>query len=196
MRGILVGAAFIGLLNVPALAADPTVIPADSVDPARFGWDGAYLGLSVGYAWLSDVDESFDPPLHDQGEDWVVGGHAGYLVQFGGIVVGAEAEATRLDIQYENFNFITVENAFSVKARAGYAVERFLVSGHAGGVYATTNFLGLKDWGWTAGAGLDYAFTDNITFGAQYTHFGFEDFDGTLIDAKVDTVTARFGYKF
>lgn len=196
MRGILFGAALSGLLSLPALAADPTVIPAESIDPARFSWDGAYVGLSVGHSWLKDVDEAYNPPLHDKGDDWIVGGHAGYRVQFGGLVIGAEAEASRLDIKYENFSFITVENAFELKGRAGYAVDRFLISGQAGGVYATTNFMGLKSWGWTAGAGLDYAFTDNITAGAQYSHYGFDDFDGTLIDARVDTVTARFGYKF
>lgn len=196
MRGFLAGAALLGLLNFPALAADPTVIPAETVEPSAFSWGGAYLGASFGYSWLKDVDNGFNPPLHDEGDDWVFGGHAGYLVEFGGIVVGAEVEATRLDIQYENFDFITVDDSFALKGRLGYAIDRFLVSGHAGGVYATTNFMDLKDWGWTAGAGLDYAFTDNITVGAQYSHFGFDDFDGTLIDAKVDTVTARFGYKF
>ncbi|MGE0279333.1 MAG: outer membrane protein [Rhizobiaceae bacterium] len=196
MRRMLVGATLLGFLTIPAFAADPTVIAADTVDPARFGWDGAYAGLSIGYAWLKDTDDAFNPPLEDQGDDWNVGGHAGYLMQFGGLVVGAEVEATRLDIKYENFNFITVENSYALKGRAGYAIDRFLLSGHAGGVYATTNFMGLKDWGWTAGAGLDYAFTDNITVGAQYSHFAFDDFDGTLIDAKVDTVNARFGYKF
>ena len=196
MRAILVGATLLGLLAAPAFAADPAVIAADEVSPARFAWDGAYLGASIGYSWLKDVDYQFDPPLHDQGEDWVIGAHAGYLAQFGGIVVGAEVEAMRLDIQYEGFDFITIENAFVPKARVGYAIDRFLVSGHAGAVYATTNFMGLKDWGWAAGAGLDYAFTDNLTVGAQYSHYGFDGFDGTLIDAKIDTVTARFGYKF
>ena len=125
MRAILVGATLLGLLAAPAFAADPAVIAADKVSPARFAWDGAYLGASIGYSWLKDVDYQFDPPLHDQGEDWVIGAHAGYLAQFGGIVVGAEVEAMRLDIQYEGFDFITIENAFVPKARVGYAIDRF-----------------------------------------------------------------------
>lgn len=178
-----------------AVAADPAVIAAPDIDPARFGWSGFYAGASAGYAWLKDVDDQFTPALHDEGEDWVFGAHAGYLFGFGNFVVGAEAEATRLDIDYELFDFITVNNAVALKARAGYAIDRFLITGHAGAVYATTN-VSLRDWGWVAGGGVDYALTDRITVGGQYSHFGFNDFDGTLIDADVDVLTARVGVKF
>lgn len=179
------------------LAADPAVIPSPDVNPARFfSWQGAYVGVAGGYGWLKDVDNSFTPPLHDQGKDWTFGGYGGYLAQFGDFVAGAEFEANRLDITYENFDFITIDNSYVVKARLGYAVDRFLLTGHAGGVYATTNFMGLKDWGWEAGVGVDYAVTDNVIVGAQYAHYGFNNFDGTQIDAKIDLVSARVGYKF
>lgn len=175
-----------------ALAADPSA----GVDPARFGWQGAYVGVAGGYTWLRDVDHSFVPPIHDKGEDWLVGAYAGYLAQFGNFVVGAEAEANRLDVDYDFFNFITVQNSYVVKARAGYAFDRFLLTGHAGAAYITTNFMGLKDWGWEAGVGLDYALTDHLSVGAQYAHYGFSDFDGTKLDAEVDLVSARVGYRF
>lgn len=175
-----------------AFAADPTV----GVDPARFGWQGAYVGIAGGYTWLKDVDNSFSPPIRDKGQDWLVGAYAGYLAQFGNFVVGGEAEANRLGVTYDLFNFITVENSYVVKARAGYAFDRFLVTGHAGGAYITTNFMGLKDWGWEAGAGVDYAVTDHLTVGAQYSHYGFTKFDGTLLDAHTDMLSGRVGYKF
>jgi len=178
-----------------ALADEPTVINAD-INSERFGWDGIYLGVAGGYAWLKDVDRSFTPPLRDKGENWNAGVYAGYLAQFGNFVVGAEAEANVLNIDYEFLSFITVKNSYVVKARAGYAFDRFLVSGHAGGVYAATNFMGLKDWGWEAGVGVDYALTDNVVLGAQYSHYGFNNFDGTQIDAKIDLLSARVGYKF
>ncbi|GLS32542.1 outer membrane immunogenic protein [Mesorhizobium albiziae] len=178
-----------------ASAADPAVDIAPDVNPERFGWTGFYVGASAGYAWLKDVDNQFPVPLHDEGDDWVFGAHAGYLHGFGNFVVGAEVEAMRLDINYELLDFIKVNNSVALKARAGYAIDRFLITGHAGGVYATTN-VDLKDWGWVAGAGVDYALTDNVTVGGQYSHFGFDDFDGTQIDAKVDVLTARVGVKF
>lgn len=195
MRASTIGLGILLISCGGAFAADPAVIGSD-INPARFGWQGAYLGVSGGYAWLKDVDNSFTPPLPDRGEDWNVGVYGGYLAQFGNFVAGAEVEANRLNIDYEFLSFITVKSSYVVKARAGYAFDRFLVSGHAGGVYATTNFMGLKDWGWEAGAAIDYALTDNVTLGAQYSHYGFNDFDGTAIDAKIDLVSARLGYKF
>ena len=166
-----------------AAAADPAVEITPDIDQARYGWTGFYVGGSAGYGWLEDVDYApppgFPNPLYDQGDDYVFGGHAGYLYQYGNFVVGAEAEAIKLDITYDGFTFITFDNSYALKARAGYAFDRFLVSGHAGAVYAETNFNGLKDWGWAAGANIDYALTDNIIVGAQYTHYNFTEFDGT-----------------
>ncbi|MGE0503525.1 MAG: outer membrane beta-barrel protein [Rhizobiaceae bacterium] len=185
------------LFSSGAFAADPAIVvdaPAEP-SPQRFGWDGVYFGASGGYAWLRDVDRQFNPPLEDQGEDWVFGGHIGYLFGFGNFVVGPEFEAMRLDIDYEVFNFITVDNSYAAKARFGYAWDRFLFTGHVGGVYATTN-VGLEDWGWTLGAGIDYAITDRLTVGGQYSRHIFKNFDGTQIDADVDVLTARFGVKF
>ncbi|KFB08437.1 outer membrane protein [Nitratireductor basaltis] len=178
-----------------ASAADIGALPLKA-GSERFGWTGAYAGLSAGYGWLEDVDYAQTPPFPDEGEDWIFGAHAGYLHSFGNFVVGAEAEAMRLDINYEAYSFITVENSYAFKLRAGYAFDRFLLTGHAGAVYATTDFMGLEDWGWTAGAGIDYAVTDNIVVGAQYTHFEFEQFDTSMIDATLDLATIRIGYKF
>lgn len=202
MRQIVSTAILLLATSLSAVAADDIVIEAPvQVDQARFSWSGPYVGLSVGYAWLKDVDHAPPPPfvapLHDKGEDWNVGGHAGFLYQFdNNLVVGGEVEATRLDIKYEGFDFITTEHAITPKARIGYAFDRFLVSGHAGPTYVKTDYLGLADWGINAGVGVDYAFTDNITAGLQYTHHKFTEFDGTKIDAKVDAVSARVGYKF
>lgn len=178
-------------------AADLEVIDAPNVDVRRFAqWEGAYAGVSAGYGWLRDVMKIPGNFVYDQGADWVVGAHAGYLLQFGNVVVGAEVEATRLDITYELASNITVENAYAAKLRAGYAVDRALLSAHAGGVYATTDFMGLKDWGWTAGFGADYALTDRVTIGAQYSHYKFKEFDGSVIDADVNLVTGRIGIRF
>lgn len=198
-------AAFL-LMGGPALSADilrpseDAFISAPEVEEERFGWTGIYAGIGAGYAWLEDVDYApppgFPSPLYDQGEDWVYGAHVGYLHQFGNFVVGAEAEAMKLDITYEGFDFITIEDSLALRARAGIAWDRFLFTGSAGMAYARTNYMDLKDWGWTFGAGVDYAMTDNITAGVHYTHYRFSEFDGTMIDATIDLVTARVGYKF
>ncbi|MBX3576541.1 MAG: porin family protein [Rhizobiaceae bacterium] len=191
--------AFAGLVLVlaqgAASAADLELASPD-IDPARFAWDGVYIGATGGYAWLHDIDYQFPVPFRDQGRDWVYGAYVGYLHDFGGgFVAGGELEALKLDITYDNFAFITVEDAYTLKARAGYGWDRLLVSAHLGGTWATTN-IGLEDWGIALGAGVDYALTDYVTVGAQYSHHSFRRFDGTLIDATLDIATARVGLKF
>jgi outer membrane immunogenic protein len=182
-------------ISTAALAADVPEQLSPDIEPERFGWTGIYAGASVGYAWLEDADHQFVPPLEDEGEDWNIGGHVGYLQQFGNFVVGVEGEAQALDINYETFDFIKINNAYTVKGRGGFAWDRFLFSGHVGGTYLTTN-IDLKDWGWVTGAGIDYAVTDHLVLGAQYSHHWFDEFDNTLIEGTLDVVSARASFKF
>jgi outer membrane immunogenic protein len=193
MRSVLAGI-FCVLVASSALAADLDVIPAPDVDPARFGWTGAYGGVSGGYGWLRDTDYSFAPPLVSKGDDWNIGAFAGYLHQFGSFVVGAEGEYNLLDIRFEGFP-IFVEDAYTARLRGGYAWDKFLFTGDIGASYVTTN-IGLEDWALNFGAGIDYAVTENVFVGAHYNHIRAEGFDGTLIDATIDIATARLGFKF
>lgn len=186
-----------------AHAADPERF--SPVSPAQFDWSGFYVGASAGYGWLEDVDYAPPPPIpapfYDEGDDGIFGAHIGYLHQFGSFVAGLEAEATRLDIRYENFDFVTVDNAYAFKARAGAAFDRILLTGHVGAVYVTTNFeppafTDLEDWGKVAGVGVDFAITDHLVAGVSYDHMWFEEFDGTRIDAELDLLRARLSFKF
>jgi outer membrane immunogenic protein len=165
-----------------------------NIAPERFGWSSFYVGGSVGYGLLSDVDYSFAPPLVSEGKDWLFGVHAGYLHQFGNFVVGLEGEYQRLDIQFEGLP-VFAEDAWTIKARAGLAFDRWLITGHGGGSYVTTN-IGLEDWAWVAGVGVDYAVTDHIVLGASYSHMRSDSYDDTLIYARIDQFTARLGFKF
>ncbi len=185
----------------PALAADPAIIRADEApeyeapNPERFGsWTGAYVGVSGGYGWLRDVDRSFVPPLRSKGDDFVFGVYAGYLYQYGMFVGGVEAEYQRQKINFEGFP-IDTEDAYMMKAKAGVAYDQWLATAHLGAVYATTS-IGLDDWGIVAGAGVDYMVNDYLTVGANYSHQFYDTFDGTLIDAGIDTLTMRVGVKF
>ena len=90
---------------------------------------------------------------------------------------------------------ISVDDAATIRVRAGFAYQKWLFSAHGGAVYATTN-IGLDDWGYNIGLAVEYMVSDNVTAGLQYDHNGFNRFDGTLIDATVDTIALRIGYKF
>lgn len=178
-----------GTVNAADLSGQS--IGGSSLSPS---WSGPYIGASLGYGWLRDTDYSFSPPLRSSGEDVIFGGHVGYLHQFNSFVIGAEGEFTRLDINFEGFP-IDAENSIAIKARGGFTFDRFLLTGHAGAAYAKTN-IDLKDWGWVAGAGIDYLLTDNIVAGVSYDHMWFNGFDDTLIDARLDLVKARLSLKF
>ena len=191
---IWIAGTFTLALGFSAEAADLGGASPPAATSASVDWSGLYLGVSAGYGWLNDTDYSFTPPLRSSGEDVVYGGHVGYLHQFGAFVLGAEGEFTQLDINFEGFP-IDAEKSFALKARGGFAFDRFLLTGHAGATYATTN-IGLEDWGWVVGAGVDYAITENIVAGVSYDHMWFEQFDNTLIDADVDILKARLSFKF
>jgi outer membrane immunogenic protein len=61
-------------------------------------------------------------------------------------------------------------------ARAGYAADRVLFYGTAGGAFANvqTTFNGVQtshtQSGWTAGAGVEWAFADNWTARVEYLY--------------------------
>ena len=201
MRGLAVGLVTLLMLGSAAKAADDmSVLTAGEIAPERFGWDGAYVGVAAGYGWLKDIDYAFTPPLRSSGEDFIFGGHVGYLHAWNNFVVGAEAEALNLDIQFEGLP-VWVAQAYTAKARFGYAFDRLLVTGHLGGTWINTTstiplYDGLADWALTYGAAVDYAVTGNVLIGASYSHYTADGYDGTLIDADVDALTLRLGYKF
>ena len=178
MRSLVCGLVLLAVSICSAGATDLDFDDSDDAGQSTYDWGGIYIGGSVGYGWLEDADHQFTPPLEDTGEDWVAGVHVGVLHQIDNIVLGIEFEAMRLDIDYEVLSFITIDDAYVIKGRVGYAFDRWLISGQLGGSYLTTNFMGLNDWGLALGAGVDYALTDHLIVGAQYTHYVFEDFDG------------------
>ncbi len=71
-----------------------------------------------------------------------------------------------------------------MRARAGIALDRFLVYGTGGAAVTDlqlSNAGGSDDdvlWGWTAGAGVEGMLTDNLTARIEYryTDYGSDDF--------------------
>lgn len=215
-----------------ALAADlPSrkVAPVAPIVPA-FTWTGFYLGADLGGAfgyskndvWVGGVSNKF-PTMNSSG---VVGGiHAGYNYQMGAIVLGAEADIWYNGIEgrkgYVNgANTMTVKTELgwqgSIRARAGYAIDRallFVTAGVAIGAPDTVFVVnglqaGASDTraGFTVGGGAEYAFTNNWIgkLEYRYTDFGTKTIAGfggaNTIAAKnavqSNTITAGVSYKF
>jgi outer membrane immunogenic protein len=218
MRLKIALAALALLATGAARAADAVVEPP--VEVPVFTWTGFYVGLQGGYVWTNLTVEpgGFGTDNLNGG---MFGGYAGYNWQDGPWVFGAEGD----------FNGVWNDNTFvsagppaftttigtdwlaSIRARAGYAFDRTLVFANGGVAFtqasADTTFVGgltlsgdRNYTGWTIGAGVEYAFTDNWIGRAEYRFYDFGDKDidgpGGLGSIKLQnhTVTVGLAYKF
>jgi len=129
------------------------------------------------------------------------GVHAGYDMQFGALVVGTIAEYDRTGMSDSVSAFSTTPAAYvltrkmkdsaNLRLRAGGAIGRVLVYGTGGGVWArvrnsfttsnTTNtFTDTGNdnvFGWTAGGGAEFRFSETMSLGVQYLYTNLTDDD-------------------
>jgi outer membrane immunogenic protein len=181
----------------------PGPVPAYYPVATVYDWSGAYIGINGGYAfgqsqWGSD-------PLNPSGlssagnfnvNGGLIGGTMGVSGQWGAWVFGVEGDfdwqglsgtsnsafCTNLFTSIAvgstpaGLSCKTASNWFgTVRARVGYAWDRVLVYGTAGGagINVQTSLNGLPvqtnaDFGWTVGGGVEWAFADNWTFKVEY----------------------------
>ncbi len=171
----------------------------------------------------------------DGNDGFAGGAHAGYSFQFGSIVVGAEAdiEATGIDggrshafvdafgNQYTFRGGHDIDWQGSVRGRIGFAFDRALIYATGGVAFAdfkndSTAFAGPfgtffagndngVEWGWTVGAGVEYAFTNFLTARVEYRYANFDLGGNRFSDAAFTggddgldfhTVRAGVSYKF
>ncbi len=175
-------------------AAPPPQAPAAYVPvvPPVYNWSGIYIGINGGYAFgNSDWNSSgvFTPATGNFNVNGgLVGGTVGINFQSGPVVYGLEADGDWTDIQGSTSNGACVTPATcqtsndwlaTFRGRVGYAFDRVLVYGTAGGavgdVKATITVPGFPSastdstqFGWTAGGGVEFALTENITAKAEY----------------------------
>ncbi|MFB9951364.1 outer membrane protein [Rhizobium puerariae] len=188
---------------VPQVPAAPEAVET----PVSFTWSGPYAGLHGGYAWGEGDATTAGGGGSDSFDGGRFGGFVGYNWQFSnGFVAGVEG-----DLNYDwNENSYTggfdMDTGFSggVRARVGYAFDRALL--YAAGGWTMTNISvdgsGVNDDdtlnGWTVGAGLDYAFTDNV-FGRieyRYNDYGDGSLAGFDTDFNQHVINVGIGVKF
>lgn len=138
---------------------------------------------------------------------------AGYDWQFGQLVVGVVGEAARARIGDDASGFSTTPASYTftrdldftlaARARAGYAVDRYLMYATAGMAwgqlkhsFTTTNTAntftdsGNDDvMGYQAGVGLDVMWSDNATLGFEYLFTSLTD-DEYVVDVGPGTAPA------
>ena len=211
-----------------APAATPIMAPS-------FSWSGAYIGGQLGYGFgkskltanpdPTDPDASASASFKPNG--FLGGVYAGYNFDVGNnVILGADGDFNYANLKKSRSAFdpdmgatVSLESKLqwsgAVRARAGYAIDRFMpyvAGGVAFGNVKTTFQIDGDGYsnsrtmtGWTIGTGLDYAATDNVILRLEYryTDFGkknlsFGNADNVGTSSKFTTNDIRVGvaYKF
>ncbi|MBN9027900.1 MAG: porin family protein [Rhizobiales bacterium] len=208
---ILAGAALLALSSV-AFAADISYEPPAPVAPAAptgFDWNGFYAGVHGGYGWGSGTK---DADFLDSVTGGLFGVQAGYNYQVSNPwLVGFET-----DIAYSGLSDSVGDTALdlnwigSTTGRIGFTYDKWLFYGKGGVAYGNLEAkqAGLgndSQWaiGWTAGAGVEYGFTKNLTGRLEYDYVDLGKktvFEGTPAQSEVgatsNAVKAGLNYKF
>ncbi|WP_293858809.1 outer membrane protein [uncultured Alsobacter sp.] len=217
----LVGALALGLLSTSAFAAD---LPSRKMAPVApvtyapaFTWTGFYVGANAGYGFgqITKAGTLFNDP-----SGFVGGGQIGYNYQMNNIVFGLEG-----DLQYADLRDKVspagrlaglpagtkngIEWFGTVRPRVGFAADRALFYVTGGLAYGNQKLnvpgVGSGDnvnIGWTAGAGVEYAFTNNWTAKVEglYVNLDSHNYVVTAPSTKSGTefglVRAGVNYKF
>jgi outer membrane immunogenic protein len=197
-----------------AAAADLAVkAPPPGLAPAYLSdWAGFYIGIHGGGGW---ADTTFDFFTGDNAKlsGGLVGGHAGYNWQYGSVVAGLEADFDGADISKTvlpgtRFELKEKTNELaSARARVGYLVfPSLLAYGTAGAGWGHTEFSSAgatvsagNQFGWVAGAGLEYKLFGPLLLRAEYLHYDFAKTTFAPVDnvkETVDVVRGGLSYKF
>lgn len=194
VTAVLALAASAGLAN----ADEPEVIKADTsmAEPAKMPvaerWGGAYVGVSLGYGFLKDT-------IPAEGKDWMFGGFVGYNLQWGNIVVGIEGSADHADILFDDGSGIASKQIFTARARAGWANDKVFIYGSLGAEHGTTINLppaNARDTAMQLGAGMEYAVTDKVAVGTDYTYTYYKEFGDLPLDVWTQRLQTRLIYSF
>ena len=162
-------------LRAPSYKAPAYVAP-------EFNWTGFYVGVNAGYGWgTSQWSGPANFSLSPNG--WLAGGTLGYNYQMGRFVLGIEGDIDYMNLKGTNSSVVCTGCYFkdtwlsTVRGRLGYAYDRwlpYLTGGLAyGNVYMAGPGGGSENKtkaGWTAGAGVEYAFAGAWSAKLEYLY--------------------------
>lgn len=216
------------LASVLSVAALPAVAAGSGApffaSPANLNWSGFYLGVNAGYGWGNQKlgDYTYGPGFFSCGgacsfstDKATFGATLGYNVQVGNVVFGVEGDQNWFNSKggLAPLNYFGEISSFGTfRGRLGYAVGAFLPY-LTGGLYWQNSKITLRDpsgdfsasktfFGWTGGAGVEYAFTNNWSVKGEYLYARPEDLSysygiGTSKNrAHLHIVRAGVNYRF
>ena len=203
-------------IATPSFAADLRPIgkaPVMVAPAPAWNWTGFYVGIHGGYGW-GEADYRFNDALgffnllpgdrfRQDIDGGVVGGHIGYNMQFGSLVVGIEISGTVTDIKSTVTSpFFPVSDVFThevdwvvaLTPRIGFTAGPALFYVKGGGAIAeirnrlqdNITFAGGTfvessgtSPGFTVGGGIEYAVTPNWLFGVEGNYYRFNHLNVT-----------------
>lgn len=183
----------------PLVATNAPVYAAPTSDL----WTGFYAGVHGG-AGLVNMPAGND-------RDVLAGIQGGYNYQFGNFVVGGELEGSYNNgLQHRLTSTGALEQTWTgtAKARAGVAVDNFLLFGTVGVASARLNSQGAVTspdrWatGLAFGGGVEMALTEHLSGKLEYTQTRFNDVSSTIAgSARSDNlvnhaIKAGLNYRF
>lgn len=162
--------------NLEVVTFDPAPTPVAESQ----SWTGFYLGAQYSTAKWDDIFSS------ESGKYNSAGIHAGYLHDFGSLVLGSELEYATGTWSFDGSKDDV--DTFSLKALAGYDLGRFMpyVVAGAAKLSAVDDQLNSNFYG----VGAAYKATDHIRLGLEYQAYDFDEADG------YDQVSLRLSYAF
>ena len=203
----------------PLVTKTSPVAWTEATSPAA-SWTGIYLGLNGGFtfgasSWADSVTGGSTGNFRTSG--FVLGGTVGANYQIGLLVFGVEADGDWADTS--GFGTVTAtslctggcltQNTWlsTVRGRAGYALDRFLVYGTGGAAFGNVraNFpndpvSSATKAGWTVGAGVEVALARNWSAKAEYLFVNLADgsctTDCAIADVSGTPVIPNVAVKF
>jgi outer membrane immunogenic protein len=216
MKKVLLGAAALVALAVPASAADLAARPYTKAPPmvaAIYDWSGFYIGANGGWGSSRTCWDLTAPGVGPEGchdaTGGVAGGQIGYRWQAANWVFGVEAQGDWADLRGQNvslvdpritnnsridaFGLFTGQLGYAwsnallyVKGGAAVTADRFRSFSTATGAIAGTSNDDTR-WGGTVGVGLEYGFAPNWSAAIGYDHLFMQD---RAVNVTTPTATA------
>ena len=223
----LLATAALGLLCFPLSATAADFEPIDT----RYDWTGFYIGGHAGYG-DANVDGVFDrseidgefPEEATFADDlnldgFIGGGQVGFNWQHDAFLLGLEGDFSFTDFNdkvgdFGNNDIIKADIDFlaSLRVRAGFAADRFLVYATGGVAYASGDFkliddrgatpgegsvgensgsVNIDSFGGVVGGGAEWAITDQISIRGEGLYYIFDDKTNTS-DETADSDSGDF----
>lgn len=202
----IAAAALIAAAGSPALAGGPVIVadeatvaaPAPMVRAASTDgdWAGFYGGAQIGFGNVGSTD-----PLAGDGDGLLGGLHAGYRMDFGTFVAGAELAYDFANIDLGELDVNAVNSIGRLGLTGGVDLGQTLVYAAIGLATVDAEVGGADSSadGHYYGIGMDYAISPTMTVGGQLLRHEFDDVTGGPIAANdLDTtlLQAKVSFKF